>query len=334
MTATSVSQVELDRIKAALIRAGELILLESVASQFAMPWQIINLLRRLPLIASRIQHLVAAVEVTGQAFFEAEHRVAALFVERSATVPEGLAALAAPAVVLWQNQAPNLHRTVGAELVAAPISVGQLAGRLAAVAALERPSIRVEKYLESGGTRFVVYLPGVKRLIGGPLDLRSGVIELGGQRSVVERAAEQALQAAGAGPGDRVTAVGHSLGGMAARSLAERSANGSIPFCVDKVVEFGSPVGLHRPISGLAVLSVENRGDFVPQLDGVAPADTGASRLVTQPSGNPNPLISHSIRSYSSWANSPRGSQTLGSANDFGAVSAEPGVVSYFEFGG
>ena len=202
------------------------------------------------------------------------------------------------------------------------------------MAALERPSIRVEKYVEAGGNRFVVYLPGVKRLIGGPLDLRSGLLELGGQRSVVERAAEQALLEAGAGPGDRVTAVGHSLGGMAARSLAERSANGSIPYSVDKVIEFGSPVANQKAISGLSVLSVENSGDFVPLLDGKSPASQGGGQIVEQPASNPNPLISHSINSYSAWANSPRGGQRLGSANQFGAVSANCGVVSYYEFGG
>lgn len=334
MTATTVSQVELDRIKAALLRAGELILLETVVTQFAMPWRIIELLRGLPLIVSRIQHLIAAVEVAGQQFFEIENRVAGNFENQLTALPELLAIAAAPIALASQTSPLRIKSAGEAAVASPPQSVGQLAARLQRVVDLEKPTIRVEKFVVAGGNRYVVYIPGVKQLVGGPLDLRSGVIEFSGQPSIVERAAEQALAKSGAGPSDRVTVVGHSLGGMAAVSLAERSSAGLVPYKVDAVVQIGSPVGVQEPISGAKILSVENAGDFVAKLDGLPSSRAQQTINIEQPQSTLNPLSNHSIAGYSEWLNSAQGKQTLGVQQDFAAVRSGAGQVSFYEFSG
>jgi pimeloyl-ACP methyl ester carboxylesterase len=81
----------------------------------------------------------------------------------------------------------------------------------------------------------------------------------------------RAMTEAGIGPHDPVLLVGHSLGGMEAASLL---AHGS-GFHVTHVVTAGSPIaGIHGYPSGSHVLSLENRGDLVPLLDGHDNADS------------------------------------------------------------
>jgi pimeloyl-ACP methyl ester carboxylesterase len=81
----------------------------------------------------------------------------------------------------------------------------------------------------------------------------------------------RAMTEAGIGPHDPVLLVGHSLGGMEAASML---AHGS-GFDVTHVVTAGSPIaGIHGYPPGSHVLSLENRGDVVPLLDGHDNADS------------------------------------------------------------
>ena len=100
-----------------------------------------------------------------------------------------------------------------------------------------------------------------------PADLRA----LAGSRTAYAVGIEQAMAEAGIGRSDPVLLVGHSLGGIEATSML---AHGS-GFHVTHVVTAGAPVGLTGDYpAGAHLLSLENRGDLVPLLDGRDNADS------------------------------------------------------------
>ncbi|HEY3529764.1 MAG TPA: hypothetical protein VGK78_11490 [Nocardioides sp.] len=129
-----------------------------------------------------------------------------------------------------------------------------------------------------GTVRHVVYLPGTDDLTTTPWshdedvrDLPADLRVIAGDRSTYATGIEEAMKEAGIGRHDPVLLVGHSLGGMEAASLL---AHGS-GFDVTHVVTAGSPIGgLHQYPPGTHVLSLENRGDLVPLLDGRDNADS------------------------------------------------------------
>jgi pimeloyl-ACP methyl ester carboxylesterase len=77
-----------------------------------------------------------------------------------------------------------------------------------------------------------------------------------------------AMRASGIRQGEPVMLVGHSQGGLVAARLATDLA-GSSEFTVTHVVTAGAPIGLIDVPSSVQVLSLENRSDVVPDLDGI-----------------------------------------------------------------
>src|SRR5436190_30255 len=90
---------------------------------------------------------------------------------------------------------------------------------------------------------------------------RPGTTTRAGRPTGYAEGVRSALAAAGAGAGEPVLLVGHSLGGMVAAELARDPQ-----LTVAGVVTAGSPVGATP--EGIPVLSLENRGDVVPLLSG------------------------------------------------------------------
>jgi hypothetical protein len=129
-----------------------------------------------------------------------------------------------------------------------------------------------------GSVRHIVYLPGTDDLATLPWsadtdvrDLPADLRVIGGDHTAYAQGIERAMHDAGIGPRDPVLLVGHSLGGIEASALL---AHGS-GFDVSHVVTAGSPVGgVHGYPPGTHVLSLENRGDVVPLLDGHDNADS------------------------------------------------------------
>jgi hypothetical protein len=78
-----------------------------------------------------------------------------------------------------------------------------------------------------------------------------------------------AMQHSGIRPGEPIMLAGHSQGGVVAAQLASHLA-GSSTFNVTHLVTAGSPIGLVDMPSSVSVLSLENAGDVVPELDGVS----------------------------------------------------------------
>jgi hypothetical protein len=129
-----------------------------------------------------------------------------------------------------------------------------------------------------GSVRWIVYLPGTDDMATMPWtedhdvrDLATNLHLIAGQDTAYARGIEEAMTRAGIRPHEPVLLAGHSQGGMEAAAMLSRGT----PFDVTNVVTAGSPVGLVSGYpAGSHVLSLENRGDVVPLLDGRDNADS------------------------------------------------------------
>ncbi|HET7066043.1 MAG TPA: hypothetical protein VFI21_00405 [Nocardioides sp.] len=153
-----------------------------------------------------------------------------------------------------------------------------------------------------GSVRHVVYLPGTDDLAtlpwtadGDARDLPADLHVIAGDHTAYGQGIERAMHDAGIGPHDPVLLVGHSLGGIEASSLL---AHGS-GFDVTQVVTAGSPIGGVRDYpAGTHVLSLENRGDVVPLLDGHDNPDSLQQVTVTFDDHETSIAGNHSLQHY------------------------------------
>ena len=143
----------------------------------------------------------------------------------------------------------------------------------------DQGTIEVQTLTASDGSvRHVVYLPGTDDLTTTPFsqdgdvrDLPTNLRLIAGHDTTYAAGIEEAMRRAGIGAHEPVLLVGHSQGGMEAAAIL---AHGS-PFHVTHVVTAGSPTAqVHDLPAGSHVLSLENRGDVVPLLDGHDNPDT------------------------------------------------------------
>jgi hypothetical protein len=153
-----------------------------------------------------------------------------------------------------------------------------------------------------GSLRHIVYLPGTDDLTTTPWqpgddvrDLPADLRTVSGADTAYAEGIRKAMTAAGVRPHDPVLLVGHSLGGMEAASLL---AHGS-GFDVTHVVTAGSPIaGVPDYPSGSHVLSLENRGDLVPLLDGHDNADSVPHVTVQFDDHETSMVANHDLRHY------------------------------------
>ena len=125
-------------------------------------------------------------------------------------------------------------------------------------------------------TSWVVDLPGTKSWEPDPRhrehlnDLATNLTTMAGTSTARIDGLTEVLARAGVGRDDPVMLVGHSQGGLVAMRAAERyAADGS--FRVTHVVTAGSPIARMAVPPSVSVLSLENRYDLVPRLDGEPP---------------------------------------------------------------
>jgi hypothetical protein len=143
----------------------------------------------------------------------------------------------------------------------------------------DQGTIEVQTLTAADGTvRHIVYLPGTDDLAtlpwtqdGDVRDLATNLLLIHGQDNAYLDGILAAMHEAGVGPDDPVLLAGHSQGGMeAAAILGQQHA-----FNVTNVVTAGSPTAQVPGFPpGTHVLSLENRGDVVPLLDGGGNPDT------------------------------------------------------------
>ena len=121
-------------------------------------------------------------------------------------------------------------------------SLAQAVSRIPSEAA-----VRVERYaMPGGGRQFVVYVAGTGS--GSAFDMGANTKLYRGERAASSEAVHEALDRAGAQPGDIVHEVGHSQGAMIAGHLALEGV-----YDVRTVVSAGSPVQAELPASVLSV---------------------------------------------------------------------------------
>ena len=130
---------------------------------------------------------------------------------------------------------------------------------------------------EDGTVRHVLYLPGTDDFNppwdqdGDVRDLETDMDAMSGLPDAYEQGILPALHAAGVRPGEPLLVVGHSLGGMEAAALAADHHG----YHVTDVVTAGAPTAQLPGIpAGTSVLSLEQRGDIVPELDGAPNPDS------------------------------------------------------------
>jgi len=118
---------------------------------------------------------------------------------------------------------------------------------------------------------------------------------LAGEQTTYEKGVLAALDAAGVQPGDDITLVGHSLGGViavnTARDLTAEGRN------VSHVITAGAPISsvAEKLPRSVQVLAVENRGDIVPHLDGALNPDVGSITTVTIEHDQHDVLANHDL---------------------------------------
>jgi pimeloyl-ACP methyl ester carboxylesterase len=126
-------------------------------------------------------------------------------------------------------------RPVSTAAGAAPTSLADAAAR---VPGGGTSRVRVERYASAAGPQFVAYITGTQTF-GGPdaFDMRSNIELYTGRRSASYQAVLDALEQAGAQPGDALHVFAHSQGAMVGERLALDG-----PYETRSVVSFGSPV--------------------------------------------------------------------------------------------
>ncbi|GAA4691840.1 hypothetical protein APR04_004757 [Promicromonospora umidemergens] len=131
-------------------------------------------------------------------------------------------------------------------------------------------TVAVQKVTGSdGAVSWTVLIPGTQSAFPAehPLDGRTDVELVAGQPDGATAAVERALADSSVGPGEPVTFVGHSLGGIAAAALVSR-AGFAERYRVGGLVTAGSPTGSLATPTGVPVLHLETPEEIVSHADG------------------------------------------------------------------
>ena len=157
-----------------------------------------------------------------------------------------------------------------------------------------------------GSVRHVVHLPGTDDFNapwdqdGDSRDLETDLDLMARQPDAYTAGVLEAMRGAGIRPDEPVLLVGHSLGGMAAAAIAAAPTG----FRVTDVVTAGSPTAQVPGFpDGTHVLSLEQRGDVVPELDGAPNPDTvEQTTVVFDADPEPGVLAHHDYDVYEAGA--------------------------------
>lgn len=159
------------------------------------------------------------------------------------------------------------------QLTDVPHSVEDLLNNLALTNELADGTIEIQTVLgPDGSPRHIVYVPGTDDMnpagSGGSTlrDMLTNARSISQTETAYQRGIEEAMRRAGLDDGAPIVLVGHSQGGMVSADLAHDSPRG---FNITHVITAGSPQA-QVPEFGdqTQVLSLENRGDLIPALDG------------------------------------------------------------------
>lgn len=162
--------------------------------------------------------------------------------------------------------------------------------------------IRIERYADDGGlVSTEVFIAGTSDWGVGdtsnPFDLESNIALVAGMTSASWVAVEMAMKRSGVRPGDRVTFVGHSQGGLIAARLAESGR-----YTTTGLITVGAPLG-GTPVHGdYPAVSLSHTDDLVPPLGGRVEPTRGIG--VSRHSGAAPGAVAdaHSVERYAATA--------------------------------
>ena len=164
-------------------------------------------------------------------------------------------------------------------------------------------AIQIQRIVENGQERFIVYIPGTDDMSPIPQDgehardMETNYQLIGGMDSAYSQGIQQAMIDAKL-EGKDVMLVGHSQGGMAATALAA-DPDFNERFNVQHVVTAGSPTAQVPDVpSGTSAIHFENRGDAVPLLDGEDNPDQPNRTTVKFDEGSSDIAGNHDIDHY------------------------------------
>lgn len=151
-----------------------------------------------------------------------------------------------------------------------PVVVQQassIAERVGRIPPGETP-IRIERFVSADGSFDTdVYIAGTEDwgvgISGGAFNMRSNLALVGGMSAASMVAVGAAMKQVGVRPGDRVTFVGHSQGGLIATRLAE-----SGQYETTGLVTVGAPLGAFPVTGDYPAVTVSHTDDVVPGLAG------------------------------------------------------------------
>lgn len=209
-----------------------------------------------------------------------------------------------------------------------PTTVRDLLEHLHEVAALSgspdspgNGTVEVQTITGPDGTvRHVLYLPGTDDFNppwdqdGDVRDLETDLDAMGGLADPYQQGILDALRRAGVGKDEPLLIVGHSLGGMEAAALAAHHHG----YHVTDAVTAGSPTAQVAgfPV-GTNVLSLEQEGDIVPELDGAPNPDSVQQTTVTFDAHPGDGIVAH--HSYGAYE---QGAGLVDSSTDPSVVAA------------
>lgn len=262
--ASRVDTGEIERVRSAILLSIELLSIEALAYVLLSPTGAMQVVGRIAPLLMRLRRLLIACEAALIGYVTTESKVFGELDGVRAPIVEALLATHLPNTAWVADRGKPTQ-------VLAPQTIGQLAARLRVLSNTGQPTVRIESYGSIGNRTFIVYVPGTQNLspnfTSNPLDMKSNAQLMAGQSSTSSRATVLAMRRAGIGQNDRVMIVGHSQGGLIAADIAQRSKSGDLPFRVEQLVTFGSPLGLKNASSLPNTLSIENSADLVPKLD-------------------------------------------------------------------
>ncbi|MET1051917.1 MAG: hypothetical protein ABWX65_04685 [Mycetocola sp.] len=265
-----------------------------------------------PAFVSVVRALVSSADDIAMGVAGVDPPIAHLLGDEGAGVV-GLSGMAGALLILAGRNAYTatpltLSHTASAP-AAAPASLADAASRIPP-SGNGRPQIRIERYPADTDTdqpSYAVYLAGTSEFSVGsdePFDLGSNLAGIAGDDAAAYRATLDAMDEAGIKPGDRVTLVGHSQGGIVAARVAASGV-----YDTEALVTFGSPTGQIPIPAAVAHLAVEHAEDITPALGG-EPLDGSAgrerivvTRSVTDPGSSGVPFVGpHAMTGYADTA--------------------------------
>ena len=234
-----------------------------------------------PAFVDVVRALVASADDFALGFAGVDPPLAHLLGDQGAGVP-GLGGMAGALLVLaGRNAYTATPVTLAAEAparVTAPATLADVASRIPP-SGPGRPQIRIERFAASSGpSTYAVYLAGTSDFSTGgdePFDMASNLAGIAGSDAAAYRATLDAMDDAGILPGDQVTLVGHSQGGLVAARIAASGA-----YDTEALVTFGAPTGQIDIPAGVAHVAVEHAEDITPALGGEPIGGDGRDRIV------------------------------------------------------